>query len=318
MEHVIEKWPGNVYELTIGATKEDGGTRSRKVKAGGINTLPFLHFEGLTPNQPLIAMEVWDIEPSEWPENLKNEFNEVLNNAAQWAKKCEDLGADLICLRLLSADPDGKNASATEVARTVKDVLSATSIPLMILGCGNNEKDSSIIMDISQIAKGENCLIGMAVKENFKTFTAAAQAGGHSLIAETPLDINLEKQLNILISDMGFGSDRIVIHPSTGGVGYGFEYCYTIIERTRLASLSNDKMMSQPIITFVGQETWKIKECKADETEKPEWGSLKERGVLWEIATASGYLQAGSDILVMNHPKAVNEIKNHINKLMEK
>lgn len=315
---IIEKWPGKVYELTIGATKDEGGTRSKKIKIGGISTLPFLHFEGTIPNPPTIALEVWDIEPSDWPDVLKNEYGDVLTDPAQWAKKCEEFGCDLICLRLKSAEPDEKNASASEISKIVKNVLSATSLPLIIIGSGNNEKDSSIIMDVSQTAKGENCLIGMATKENHKTFVAAAQAREHSLIAETPLDINLEKQLNILITDMGFSADRIVIHPLTGGLGYGFEYCYSIIERTRLAALSNDKMMSQPIITFIGQETWKIKECKTDETEKPEWGQIKLRSVNWEITTACGYIQAGAEILVMNHPAAVKEIKNYIHKLMVK
>jgi acetyl-CoA decarbonylase/synthase complex subunit delta len=315
MEQVIEKWPGKIYELTIGATKETGGTRSKAVKIGGSNTLPFLFFEGTIPNPPVIAMEVWDVEPTDWPDVLKNEYGDVLTDPAKWAKKCEEFGCDLICLRLKSADPDLKNSSSAEITKTIKNVLSATTLPLIIVGCGNNEKDSSIIMDITDAAKGENCLLGVATKENYKTFTAAALSGGHSIIAETPLDINLEKQLNILITDMGFSSDQLVIHPSTGGLGYGFEYCYTIIERTRLAALSGDKMMSQPIITFVGQEIWKAKECKSDETEKPEWGSLKERGVLWETTTSVGYIQAGSDILVVNHPATVKEIKNYIRRL---
>ncbi|PIU83580.1 MAG: acetyl-CoA decarbonylase/synthase complex subunit delta [Elusimicrobia bacterium CG06_land_8_20_14_3_00_38_11] len=315
---IIEKWPGRTYELTIGATKEEGGSRSKKVKLGGMSTLPFLFFEGTIPNPPAVAMEVWDVEPTDWPDVLKNEYGDVLTDPAKWAKKCEEFGCDLICLRLKSADPDLKNSSADEITKTVKNVLSATSLPLIIVGCGNNEKDSSIIMSISESTKGENCLLGVATKENYKTFTAAALSGGHSIIAETPLDINLEKQLNILITDMGFSSDRIVIHPSTGGLGYGFEYCYTIIERTRLAALSGDKMMSQPIINFIGQETWKTKECKADETEKPEWGALKERGVLWETTTSVGYIQAGSDIIVVNHPSSVKEVRNYIQKLMIK
>lgn len=316
MEQVIEKWPGKVYELAVGATKEEGGTRSKKIKIGGTNVLPFLSFEAAsTGNPPVVAMEVWDTEPADWTDILKNEYGDALKDPAQWAKKCEELGADLICLRLESTNPDGKNASAEDAAQSVKNVLSAVSLPLIIIGCGNNEKDSSIIMDVAHAAKGENCLIGMAVKENYKTFTAAAQAGGHSVIAETPLDINLEKQLNILITDEKFGLDRIVIHPSTGGLGYGFEYCYTIIERTRLAALASDKMMSQPLITFVGQETRKAKECKADETEKPGWGNLKERAVLWEVTAAAGYIQAGCDILVLSNPSAVKEIKNYIQKL---
>ncbi|MBN1383624.1 MAG: acetyl-CoA decarbonylase/synthase complex subunit delta [Elusimicrobia bacterium] len=319
MEQVIEKWPGKVYELAIGATKEEGGTRSKKVKIGGGSTLPFLSSEpGSAGNPPVVALEVWDTEPADWPDALKSEYGDVLKNPVQWAKKCEEFGADLICLKLESANPDGKNASAADVVKSVKDIISATSLPLIIIGCSNNEKDSSIIMDVAHAAKGENCLIGMAVKENYKTFTAAAQSGGHSLIAETPLDINLEKQLNILITDEGFGLDKIVIHPTTGGLGYGFEYCYTIIERTRLAALGNDKMMSQPIITFVGQETIKTKECKADEKEKPEWGELKKRGTLWEVTTASGYIQSGCDVLVMNYPSAVKEVKNYINKLVKK
>ncbi|MDO8735381.1 MAG: acetyl-CoA decarbonylase/synthase complex subunit delta [Elusimicrobiota bacterium] len=315
MEQVIEKWPGKVYELTIGATKEEGGSRSKKVKLGGMSTFPFLFFEGTIPNPPAIAMEVWDVEPTDWPDVLKNEYGDVLTDPAKWAKKVEEFGCDLICLRLKSADPDLKNSSADEITKTIKNVLSATTLPLIIVGCGNNEKDSSIIMGITEAAKGENCLLGVATKENYKTFTAAALSGGHSIIAETPLDINLEKQLNILITDMGFSSDRLVIHPSTGGLGYGFEYCYTIIERTRLAALSGDKMMSQPIITFVGQETWKAKECKSDETEKPEWGPLSERGILWETTTSVAYIQAGSDIIVVNHPTTVKEIKNYIQKL---
>ncbi|MFH1540579.1 MAG: acetyl-CoA decarbonylase/synthase complex subunit delta [Elusimicrobiota bacterium] len=332
MEQVIEKWPGKIYELTIGATKEEGGSRSKKIKIGGFNTLPFLFFESSPTNNPptsptsnspasaiynppAVAMEVWDAEPIDWPDVLKNEYSGVLNDPAKWAKKCEDTGCDLICLRLESTNPDGENASATDVAKTIKNVLSATTLPLIIIGCGNSEKDSSIIMSITDSAKGENCLLGVATKQNYKTFTAAALSGGHSLIAETPLDINLEKQLNILITDIGFNSNRLIIHPSTGGLGYGFEYCYTIIERTRLAALSGDKMMSQPIVTFVGQEVWKAKECKTNETERPEWGSIKERGILWEITTSVGYIQAGSDIVVVNHPTTIKEIKNYIEKL---
>jgi len=318
METAIEKWPGKIYELTIGATKEEGGSRSKKVKLGGMSALPFLFFEGTIPNPPVIAMEVWDAEPSDWSDVLKNEYGSVLNDPAQWARKCEQTGCDMICLRLESINPDGKNASAADAAKTVKNVLSATTLPLVITGCGNSEKDSSIITDISEASKGENCLLGIATKENYKTYAAAALSGGHSIIAETPLDINLEKQLNILISDMGFPLERIVIHPTTGGLGYGFEYCYSIIERTRLAALSGDKLMAQPVITLVGQETWKVKECNSDETEKPEWGILKKRGILWEVTTSVGYIQAGCDILVMNHPAAVEEIKNYIKKLTDK
>lgn len=319
MEQIIEKWTGKVGELVIGATKENNGTRSHTVKVGGAKTLPFLHFEGEIPNLPVVAMEVWDTEPANWPDVLKEQFPGVLNDPAAWAKKCVDeYKAELLCLRLASTHPDSKNASGEDAAKAVRAIIEAVSVPLIIVGSGQGEKDKEVIPLCAEAAKGENCLIGIAVKENYRTITAACQSGGHSIIAESPIDINLAKQLNILITDTGFPTERIAIHHATGALGYGLEYTYSIIERSRQAALQGDRMMSMPMINFIGQEVWRTKEAKTSENEIPGWGALARRGMLWELVTAAAYLQAGSDILVMNHPGAIKSVKEAINALMKK
>lgn len=319
MEKAIEKWASKVNEVIIGATRKEGGTRSSIIKVGGATTLPFIHFEGAIPNPPAIAMEVWDMEPPDWPDILKKPFGDVLGDPVEWAKKCiNEYGADFLCLRLASTHPDSKNSSPQEASATVKKVLQAVSVPLMIIGCNQAEKDTEVIPAVSEAARRENCLVGIAVQANYKTITAACQSDGHSIIAESPIDINLAKQLNILISDMGFPPEKIIMHPATGALGYGLEYTYSIMERTRLAALQGDKMMSMPMVNFVGQEVWRVKEAKTSEKEVPEWGPIASRGPLWEITTAVSYLQAGADILVMCHPKAIESVRKTIGDLMKK
>jgi acetyl-CoA decarbonylase/synthase complex subunit delta len=316
---LLEKWSGKLEEVIIGSTKSEGGTRSKSIKIGASNTLPFLHEEGIMPNRPVVAMEVLDTPPAEWPEALVTPLKDVLNNPASWAKKCEaEYGADIICLRLSGAHPENKNTPIPEVVKTVQSVKEATSLPLIIWGCGNAEKDNQIFPAISQILKGERCLMGPAIQDNYKTLAAICIADGHNIIAESPLDINISKQMNLLLLDMEFPTNRIVMYPTTGALGYGFEYAYSIMERTRLAALGGDKTMSYPILAVVGPETWKTKEAKAPESEKPEWGSVKERGVIWEASTATGFILAGADIAILYHPESVKLTKQYIDKMMQK
>jgi len=315
MEKVLEKWTSRINQVAIGASKEEGGTRNKVVKVGGETTLPYLYFEGEMPNPSALALEVWDIPPEEWAfitENLKD----VVNDPVSWAKKVEEWGADLVCLRLASAHPEKGDSSPEVCAQTVKKVLEAVSLPLIIVGCGQPEKDGEILLKVSEVTKGEKCLLGMATKDNYKTIVAAANYGGHSVIAETPLDINLEKQLNILITDLGFPAERIIVHPTTGGLGYGFEYCYSIMERTRIAGLQGDKMMAMPIINLIAQETYKHKETKVSENEVPQWGQLDKRAIAWETTCAVGYLQSGVDILVLGHPQSLTNVKKAISELI--
>jgi acetyl-CoA decarbonylase/synthase, CODH/ACS complex subunit delta len=308
-----ERWSGAVNAITIGATAANGGTRTSTITVGGDTTLPFIGFEGTPPNRAVVAMEVLDVAPAEWPPALTEHFGDVMGDPAAWAKKCVDsFGAEMICLRFVGANPDGAGRSPAECAETLKSVLQAVGVPLVVWGCGDFDTDNNLIPVLSQTAAGERCLLGSAVQDNYKTIAASSLADGHLVIAEAPLDIQIGKQVNILLTDMGVQPENIIIYQTTGGLGYGVEYAYSIMERTRLAALGGDKMLSMPVLAVVGSECWKTKEAKLSAEVAPEWGDAAIRGPMWEAATANLFLHGGTHILVMWHPQAVAEIKRAI------
>lgn len=303
-----EKWTSKVAEMVI-------GQEPNAVKAGGDGTLPFLHFEGDMTNRPVVALEIWDMEPADWPEVLSSAFAGVLNDPVAWAKKCVEYGANMICLRLASAHPDNKDASPQECAATAKAVAEAVSVPMIVVGCGVEEKDASIMEAVGEALSGKNCLLGCATPNNYKTITAICMVHGHNIIASSPLDINLAKQLNILIMEMNLPASRIAIDPLVGALGYGIEYAYSIMERSRLGSLTGDKMLAMPIIGFVGQEAWKTKEAKTEDNE--EWGAQARRAILWEVITSTSFAQAGCTIFVMRHPESMKQFNAHVDVMMK-
>jgi acetyl-CoA decarbonylase/synthase complex subunit delta len=315
----VEKWSTAVSAVTIGATATEGGTRTSTLTLGGATTLPFLHFEGQIPNRPAVAMEVLDAAPKEWPEALAKPFEGVLEDPAAWARKCvEEFGAEAICLRLVSAHPDNQNTPPEHAAEVVKKVLGAVGVPLVIWGCGDDAKDNEIMPRASEAAAGENCALGTAHQENYKTITAACLADGHKLITEAPIDINIIKQVNILVSDMGLSTNRIIMYQATGGLGYGMEYAYSIMERARLAALSGDKMLSMPMLAVVGSEAWRAKEAKAPDAEGAQWGPQAKRGPIWEAVTANCFLHGGVDMVILWHPETVQLVKRTIEGLMQR
>lgn len=317
LELVIEKWANKINTVTIGATVEEGSKQKSKVSVGGESTLPFLFGDGEMPHPPVIAMEVLDNDPKDLPHVLREPFSDVLSRPVDWAQRCvKEFKAELICLKLQSIHPDFGDASGDYAAELVREVLSKIEVPLIILGCGDDIKDNAVLAKCSEAARGENCLIGQVTQNNYKTLTASCLADGHNIIAESPIDINIAKQLNLLVSDMGFNPQKIVINPTIGALGYGIEYGYSIMERARLAALMGDKMLSMPFICFVGQEAWRAKEAKALTAQCPEWGDEHKRGVLWEIITAICVLQAGAGILIMRHPEAIASVKASIAELM--
>jgi acetyl-CoA decarbonylase/synthase complex subunit delta len=313
--NVAEKWTGAVREVTIGATKDEGGSRGKAVTVGGARSIPFMDFDGDQGKRIAVAMDVYDIPPEDWPEPLLKNYADVVNDPAAWAKKCAEYGADLICLKLDGIHPDKGNKSADDAVNTVKSILEAVDLPLIIWGCENDEKDNEVMPKVSQAAAGERCLLGGATQDNYKTITAVCLADGHNLITQAPVDINIGKQINILVTDLGFPLDRIVMFQTTGALGYGIEYCYSIHERGRIAALSGDGQMAAPVICDVGHEAWRAKEAKATDSEAPQWGSFAERGIMWEAITAVTLIQSGVDIIRMYHPEAVSIVKEHIDKL---
>ena len=302
IELIKEKYSGPINTVEIGAGA------SKALKIGGQAGLPFLFEEGLTPNAPLVALEVLDCFPDDWSEHLKEAYGNAIKDPVKWAKMCVgELGAHILCVRLQGIHADYGDRSAEDAVATLKAVMAATKVPLVVVGCGDDEKDNDVMPRVSQALKGSNCLLGIATQNNFKTLTATCLADGHSIIAESPIDVNIAKQVNILITDMGFDPNRIVMHPTTTSLGYGMEYVYSIMERSRLAAFMGDRMLAMPFIVFVGPEAWKTKEAK-------EFGRVQ--GINWEITTAVSLLQAGADLLVMRHPDAVRSVKRYIDTMM--
>lgn len=313
---VKEKWTSKINVVTLGATKPQGGTRSKTVTVGGETTLPFITFEGEIPYKPVISGFVADTVP-DWPEVIKNAIGKEINSPVEWAQKCvSEYGVDLISLKMIGADPAGKDASPADCAKVVEDVLKAVDVPLIIWGCGDEEKDNSVLPECSQAAKGENCLIGSAKETNYMTIVAICNADKHKIISEAPVDINIAKQVNILLQDADYDLNDVVMFQTTAALGYGFDYVYTIIERCRTAALKGDNLMASPQICDIAGETYRVKEAVADDDILPGWGKLAKRGPMWEAACAEGYLQAGADILIMAHPDAVKTIQNTISRLM--
>ena len=309
---VTEKWAGKVLDVSI-------GVEPNQVTVGGQTTLPYLNFEGDTPNSPVVAMEVLDADPTEWTPVQREPFGDVLDNPADWAKKCVgEFGADMISIMLKSIHPDFGDASVDHAVDVVGKVSEAVDVPLIVFGCGDAEKDNVVLPPVAEALKGKNAALGSATETNYKTISAACQMAGHNLITESPCDINIAKQVNILVSENGFPLERVIMYPTTGALGYGFEYVYSIMERSRIAALSGDKMMAPPVICLVGPEVWRVKEALSPMEEQPHWGPESERGPMWEAMTASTLFMAGADIMVIRHPKAAAAVKNLIGELMKK
>lgn len=303
-----EQWPGAIFSVTIGALKAEGGTRRSLVRIGGENSLPLLFAEGKIPNPPAVAFEIWDEPPADWPEELVAAYGESLKDPFEWADKCvKEFKAELLCVKMQGAHPDYGDKGEKESAEFISALLKRVDVPLVIAGSGDDAKDNRILPACSEAARGERCLIGCAMQENYKTIVAGALAEGHSIIAESPIDINIAKQLNILISDMGLGLEKIVINPTIGALGYGLEYAYSIMERARLAGLSGDKTLASPFICFAGQEAWRAKEARIS----------SEYGIIWETLTASSLIQSGADLLVLRHPEAARRISAYIKNIFK-
>jgi acetyl-CoA decarbonylase/synthase, CODH/ACS complex subunit delta len=288
----VETYTGKVKEVTLGAG-------SKALKIGGENTLPLHSFEGSAANRVLVALEVDDNGASGWAEWVLEPYKDVVNDPVKWARRCLEKGADLICLHLESTDPQGANKSAGEAASLVKRMSAEIDAPLIVYGCGDEKKDVEVLTAVAQGCKGANLLLGPAVKENYEAIAKAVSENGHCIIAQTPMDINLEKELNVKLLK-AVPPERIVIDPLSSAVGYGMEYSFTIIERTKhIGVMFGDMAMQMPVIADLGRECWKTSQAKAN----------REQGILWEGITAMTLLLAGANVLVLRHPENCKYIK---------
>ena len=300
--------PKTLYSGKIKEIKLGKGVKA--VTIGGESAYPFYLFEGEMPNLPKIAMEVWDCAPEEWAEAALEPFTGVTDDPVAWAKKCvDDYGAEMICLQLISTDPNGLDRGADEAAEVVKKVADAIDVPLIAWGTANHEKDTEVLTKVAEVCQGENLIIGPVEEGDHKRIGASALAYKHTVIASTPIDINLAKQLNILLGNLGVPDELIMMDPTVSGIGYGIEYCYSVMERIKMAGLTQeDEKLQFPVICNIAKETWKTKEVHMANDEF-NMGDARKRGILMEAMSAMVLLLAGGDVLIMRHPEAIKLVR---------
>jgi len=310
-------------EVTVPKTKYTGAIRAitfgshKKVTIGGERCYPFYLFEGEMPHLPKIAMEVYDSPPENWPQAALEPYQDVVNDPVAWAQKCIDTyGAEIICIQLEGTDPNGKNISADQATAIVKKVADSVDVPLIVWGCEDPDKDAEVLRSVAEACDGRNLLIGPVQEKNYTKLGAAAIAYKHVVIATSRIDVNLAKQLNILLSNLGVPDEQIVMDPTTGGLGYGIEYTYTIMERMRMAALvQEDERLAFPLVCNLAKEVWKVKEAQIPEAEDPKLGDAAKRGIMMEAMTAVLLLLAGADLLIMRHPEAIALTRDFITQM---
>jgi acetyl-CoA decarbonylase/synthase complex subunit delta len=302
------EYTGKIKPITL-------GKGPKAVNLGQEDTYPFHLFEGTMPNLPKIAIEVYDAAPEEWAEAALEPYKDVVNDPVAWAKKAiNEYGADMICLQLASTDPNSQNASPAQAAEITKKVASAIDVPVIVYGSANQEKDAEVLRKVSEECEGLNLIFGPVQDLNYKQIGAGAIAYQHTVSANTPIDINLAKQLNILLGNLGVQDDKLIIDPTTGGLGYGIEYSYSVVERIRIAALSQgDDRLQFPMICNLAKEVWKTKEAKTGDTDLMGKGS--KRGIIMEAITAMLLALAGADVLIMRHPDAIKVVREMISDL---
>ncbi|MBN2045490.1 MAG: acetyl-CoA decarbonylase/synthase complex subunit delta [Anaerolineales bacterium] len=311
-----DKWSGSVQEVVIGATAADGGTRTAAVTVGGETTMPFVHFEAETPNRPVLALEIKDFRPNDWSTLLLDVWGEATNDPGAWAKAAEEAGADLLLLSLSLTDPEGNPNTPEAAVKAAKAVLEGSGLPLMVYGPGQAEVDNELLVPVANACQGERIVLGICEDKNYRTLVATAMANGHLVVGRAPMDVNLSKQLNILIKDAGLPLDRVLMDPTTGALGYGIEYGFSVMERLRLAALRGDAMTQSPMSVNVGFETWKTKESKVGDDVPETWGDWEERAISWETITAITLIEAGADIVILRHPESLKRVRAAIDNLI--
>ena len=294
------------------------GTGDKAVVIGGQNVLPFYTFDAEMPNAPRIGIEISDLA-GEWTAPALKEFYAGCTTMADYAKKAETMeGADFLCLHFESADPNGANRSVEDCVADARAVAEAVSMPIVVMGCKNIEKDGELFSKIAEALQGKNILVLSARSEDYKTVGASvALAYGQKVGAETADDINLAKQLNIMLKGLTVKPESIVMNVGTAAVGYGFEYVASTLDRIRLAALDqSDAALQMPIMSPVSPDAWSVKEATASEDDEPAWGNQEERGISMEISTAAANLTGGADAVIMRHPAAVATIRKFISELV--
>ena len=294
------------------------GTGDKAVKIGGENVFPLYSFDAAIENAPKVGIEITDFGMEHEPECIKK-YYEGCATLADIARKAASMeGVDFLSFRMEGGDPNGENKSTEELIGELKEIADAVDLPLVVCGCKNVEKDAELFSKAAEALNGRNAVILSAKEENYKTVGAAAGLAYKQVVgAESAVDINLAKQLNVLISQLGVDSKNVVMNVGTAAVGYGFEYVISTMDRVKAAALQQgDANLQMPIITPVASEAWGVKEAMASETDAPEWGSQEERGIDMEVETAMAVIAAGSNAVILKHPESIKIISGLMKELV--
>ncbi len=310
------KKPVQKYNASINTVEL--GVGDKKIVLGGENVLPLYTFDGAIENAPKVGIEISDLGYADQVPGISGFYADCAT-IADMAKKAASLEAvDFVCLRLDSADPNGNDAPIEDCVATAKAVAEAIDKPLVVAGCKNDEKDAQLFTKVADALQGKNVLMFSAKEANYKGIAASAGlAYGQKVGAESAVDINLAKQLNVLITQMGVNASNIVMNTGTAAAGYGFEYVVSTMDRVKAAALGqNDASLQLPIMTPVGSETWGVKESIASEEDMPAWGSQEKRGIGMEVTTAAAVLASGSNAVILRHPESVAAVAKLIKELI--
>ena len=295
------------------------GTGDKAVKIGGENVFPLYSFDAAIENAPKVGIEITDFGMEHEPECIKK-YYEGCATLADMARKAASMeGVDFLSFRMEGGDPNGANKSTEELIGELKEIADAVDLPLVVCGCKNVEKDAELFSKAAEALNGKNAVILSAKEENYKTVGAAAGLAYKQIVgAESAVDINLAKQLNVLISQLGVDSKSVVMNVGSAAVGYGFEYVISTMDRVKAAALQQgDANLQMPIITPVASEAWGVKEAMASETDAPEWGSQEERGIDMEVETAMAVIAAGSNAVILKHPESIKIISGLMKEIVK-
>ncbi len=307
----VQKSSAKVNEVVI-------GTGAKAITLGGESTLPFYSFDGETGNVQKVGVEINDVYPEAWIDCYKEMYKDVANDTAAWAKYVQDnTEADFICLRFVGADPNADDKTPEECAEVAKKVSEVVDLPLVIAGCGIAEKDGKVFAKVSEALEGKNALMLSAVEDNYKEVGAAAGLAYNQKVgAESAVDINLAKQMNVLLTQLGVKPENLVMDVGCSAVGYGYEYVASTIDRIRLAAFNqNDKQLQIPIISPVAFEVGNVKEAIAPEAEETTWGCNEKRTIGMEVSTATSVLVGGANAVILRHPESIKTVKAFISEL---
>ncbi|MCL2642021.1 MAG: CO dehydrogenase/acetyl-CoA synthase subunit delta [Candidatus Bathyarchaeota archaeon] len=308
----IEKYSSDIVEVKLGATKSEGGTRGRSLTLGGEKAPAFYTFESPIIHKPVVTLDVFDMEVP-LSKAVKMHVKEVMGDPAAWAKLAvEKFGADMVTVHLISIDPLLKDAPAKSTLKTIEDVLQAVDVPLVIGGCGDPEKDTALFEEVSQAFPNERFLLSSFTRDmNIENISKLAKKNNHAVLAFTPMDLNMARELNRKLYDY-LGKEDIVMDLSTAALGYGLDYAFTNMERARLSGLLGDGELAHPMSSGT-TNAWAAREAWLKMDDK--WEPRELRGPLWEVTTALTLLLSGVDIFMMIHPAAVKTLKDVINNL---